>query len=292
MKVVTNTNYPNLTLAHRGKVRDIYDLGENFLFVATDRISAFDVVFNEGIPFKGYVLTQLSLFWFDVLSKICPNHLITSEVEKFPDVCQQYKDELKGRSILVKKLKILPVECIVRGYISGSAWVEYKKIQSICGITLPAGLLESQKLPEVLFTPSTKAEIGLHDENISFEKMEEIIGTDSSKKLRDLAIKIYQSAYKTAYQKGIIIADTKFEFGIFDNEIVLADEVLTPDSSRFWLKNKHEVGKSQDSLDKQYLRDYLISINFNRQPPPPKLPEEVIKNTSEKYLEILNLLTT
>lgn len=292
MKVVTNTNYPNLTLAHRGKVRDIYDLGENFLFVATDRISAFDVVFNEGIPFKGYVLTQLSLFWFDVLSKICPNHLITSDVEKFPDVCQQYKDELKGRSILVKKLKILPVECIVRGYISGSAWVEYKKTQSICGITLPAGLLESQKLPEVLFTPSTKAEIGLHDENISFEKMEEIIGTDSSKKLRDLTIKIYQSAYKTAYQKGIIIADTKFEFGIFDNEIFLADEVLTPDSSRFWLKSKYEVGKSQDSLDKQYLRDYLININFNRQPPPPKLPEEVIKNTSEKYLEILNLLTT
>lgn len=291
MKVVTNTNYPNLTLAHRGKVRDIYDLGENFLFVATDRISAFDVVFNEGIPFKGYVLTQLSLFWFDVLSKICPNHLVTSEVEKFPDVCQQYKDELKGRSILVKKLKILPVECIVRGYISGSAWIEYKKTQSICGITLPVGLLESQKLPEVLFTPSTKAEIGLHDENISFEKMEEIIGTEFSKKLRDRALKIYQSAYETAYQKGIIIADTKFEFGIVDNEIVLADEVLTPDSSRFWLKNKYEVGKSQDSLDKQYLRDYLISINFNRQPPPPKLPEEVIKITSEKYLEILNLLT-
>jgi phosphoribosylaminoimidazole-succinocarboxamide synthase len=292
LQVITQTNFKNLKLAHRGKVRDIYDLGEAFLFVATDRISAFDVVFNEGIPFKGYVLTQLSLFWFDVLSNICKNHLITSNVNKYPEVCQQYKNELDGRSILVKKVKIFPIECIVRGYLSGSGWNEYKESQSICGIKLPAGLLESQKLPNSIFTPSTKAEIGEHDLNIPFDKMIELIGKEHSEMLKNKTLKIYEYAAEVASRKGIIIADTKLEFGLLDGEIILADEVLTPDSSRFWLKNKYEIGRSQDSLDKQFLRNYLISINFNKQPPAPRLPEEVVKTTSEKYLEILNLMTT
>lgn len=291
MQVITHTNFDNLSLAHRGKVRDIYDLGDSFLFVATDRISAFDVVFSEGIPYKGYVLTQLSLFWFSVLSDICSNHLITSNVDEFPKVCYQYKNELEGRSILVKKVKIFPIECIARGYLSGSGWNEYKENQTICGIELPPGLLESQKLPNSIFTPSTKAKIGEHDLNISFEKMSDIIGKDHSELLKKETLQIYERAVEIASQKGIIIADTKFEFGLLDGEIILADEVLTPDSSRFWLMSFYEVGRSQESLDKQFLRNYLISINFNKQPPAPRLPEDVIKTTSEKYLEILNLLT-
>lgn len=291
MQVITHTNFDKLSLAHRGKVRDIYDLGDSFLFVATDRISAFDVVFNEGIPYKGYVLTQLSLFWFSVLSDICSNHLITSNVGEFPEVCNQYKNELEGRSILVKKVKIFPIECIARGYLSGSGWNEYKENKTICGIELPPGLLESQKLPGTIFTPSTKAEIGEHDLNISFEKMQELIGDENSELLKEKTTKIYDRAAEVALQKGIIIADTKLEFGLCDGEIILADEVLTPDSSRFWLKSLYEVGRSQDSLDKQFLRNYLISINFKKQPPAPRLPEDVIKIISEKYLEILNLLT-
>lgn len=291
MKVITHTNFDKLSLAHRGKVRDIYNLGDSFLFVATDRISAFDVVFSEGIPYKGYVLTQLSLFWFSVLSDICSNHLITSNVNEFPKVCNQYKNELEGRSILVKKVKIFPIECIARGYLSGSGWNEYRESQSICGIKLPAGLLESQKLPNSIFTPSTKAEIGEHDLNISFEKMNDIIGKEYSELLKKKTLQIYERAVDVSSQKGILIADTKFEFGLLDGEIILADEVLTPDSSRFWLKSLYEVGRSQESLDKQFLRNYLVSINFNKQPPAPHLPEDVIKTTSEKYIEILNLLT-
>lgn len=292
MQVITHTNFDKLSLAHRGKVRDIYDLGDSFLFVATDRISAFDVVFSEGTPYKGYVLTQLSLFWFNVLSEICSNHLITSNVDEFPEVCNQYKNELEGRSILVKKVKIFPIECIARGYLSGSGWNEYKENKTICGIELPPGLLESQKLPGTIFTPSTKAEIGEHDLNISFEKMNDIIGKEYSELLKKKTLQIYERAVEVASQKGIIIADTKLEFGLCDGEIILADEVLTPDSSRFWLKSLYEVGRSQDSLDKQFLRNYLISINFKKQPPAPRLPEDVIKTTSEKYLEILTLLTT
>ncbi len=292
MHIVTQTNFENLKLAHRGKVRDIYDLGDALLFVATDRISAFDVVFNEGIPFKGYVLTKLSLFWFDMLAGICKNHLITSDVNEYPVICQQYAKELEGRSMLVKKVKIFPIECIARGYLSGSGWSEYQKSRSICGIELPEGMLESQKLLTAIFTPSTKAEYGEHDQNISFDRMVEIIGESTSIKLRDKTLRIYEEAARVASLKGIIIADTKFEFGLLDGEIILADEVLTPDSSRFWLKNKYELGRSQDSLDKQFLRDYLISINFNKQTPPPPLPEDVINTTSEKYLEILSQLTS
>ncbi|MBM4174747.1 MAG: phosphoribosylaminoimidazolesuccinocarboxamide synthase [Ignavibacteria bacterium] len=291
MKVITETNFENLKVVHRGKVRDIYDLGETLLFVATDRISAFDVVFNEGIPYKGYVLTQLSLFWFDVLSDICKNHLITSNVAEYPKICHQYESELEGRSLLVKKVNIVPIECIVRGYLSGSGWNEYCENQSICEIELPHGLIESQELPNPIFTPSTKAEIGKHDLNIPFLKVVEILGVNVAEELREKTIKIYNHAAAIASQKGIIIADTKLEFGILDGKIILADEVLTPDSSRFWLKDKYIAGKSQDSLDKQFLRDYLLSINFNKQPPAPALPKEIIQTTSQKYIEILNLLT-
>ena len=286
---VVRTDFPDLTLKNRGKVRDVYDLGEMLLIVATDRISAFDVVMDDPIPDKGRVLTQISLFWFDILKDLVPNHLITADVEEYPSVCRPYVDALKGRSMLVKKAQVFPIECVVRGYLSGSGWKSYQKTGEVCGIALPPGLQESDRLPQPIFTPSTKEEVG-HDINIDFAETCRRIGTDAATRLRDLSLEIYRKAVDVAVQKGIIIADTKFEFGRIGNEIILIDEVLTPDSSRFWPGSAYKPGGSQESFDKQYLRDYLLSIRWNQQPPPPPLPDEVIRNTRGKYLEALRLL--
>jgi len=266
-------------------VRDIYQLDdERLLFVATDRISAFDYVLATGIPQKGRVLTQLSLFWFDFLSDVVANHVITADVERYPRELQKYADQLRGRSMLVRRAQMFPVECVVRGYISGSAWKEYKATGKVCGIDLPAGLRESEAFPEPIFTPSTKAVSG-HDENISFAKMCELVGSETASRLRDLSLRVYKKAADYARQRGIIIADTKFEFGQTAQGITLADEVLTPDSSRFWPADKYEPGRSQESYDKQYVRDYLEEIHWNKQPPAPALPSEVALRTSEKYLD-------
>jgi len=277
-------------LINRGKVRDIYDAGENLLFVTTDRISAFDVIMNEPIPGKGIVLTQISKFWFEKTRDIIPNHFLTDKIEEYPEPFRSYGNILRGRSMLVKKANALPVECIVRGYISGSAWKEYRKSGTIHGEPAPSYLEESQRLPGPIFTPSTKAESG-HDENISFTKMEEIIGKEISQKLKEYSLQIYQRGVEIAEPKGIIIADTKFEFGLVDNQLILIDEVLTPDSSRFWPKETYAVGKSQPSLDKQYLRDYLETLDWDKSYPPPPLPDKIILNTSQKYQEILQILT-
>jgi len=290
-KVLLQTNFPKLKLKKRGKVRDIYDAGENYLIVSTDRLSAFDVIMKQGIPFKGKVLTKISEFWFNFSKKIIPNHLITTDVKKFPAEFKEYENDLKGRSMLVKKAEVIPIECIVRGYISGSGWVDYKNSGNISGIKLPAGLVESEKLDEPIFTPSTKAEVGIHDENISFEEAEEITEKENLVKLKNATLEIYKAASEYALTKGIIIADTKMEFGFYKNELIIVDEVLTPDSSRFWPKDKYEKGRAQESFDKQFVRDYLLSINFNKQPPPPNLPEDVINKTSEKYLDALYKLT-
>ena len=290
-KVVLQTNFEDIKLANRGKVRDIYEIDDKYLLVSSDRISAFDVIMNEGIPNKGKVLTEISKFWFELVKDEVENHLIATEVEDFPEILHKYKDELEGRTMLVKKAKLIPIECIVRGYISGSGWNEYKKHNTICGIKLPEGLVESEKLDEPIFTPSTKAEIGLHDENISEEKAIEIVGEETYSFIKETALKIYKKAYDYAYQRGIIIADTKMEFGFYDGKIILIDELLTPDSSRFWPLNDFEKGRAQSSFDKQYVRDYLLSINFNKQPPAPTLPEEVIKNTSAKYEQAVVELT-
>jgi phosphoribosylaminoimidazole-succinocarboxamide synthase len=290
-KVILQTNYTNLKKVKQGKVRDIYDVGEYYLIVSTDRLSAFDVIMNQGIPYKGKVLNKISEFWFNFTKDIFPNHLITTDTTKYPEICKIYEEELKGRSMLVKKTEIIPIESIVRGYISGSGWIDYQKTGMTSGIKLPKNLKESDKLPEPIFTPSTKAEIGIHDENISLEEAEKITDKESIKIIKDAALKIYRTASEYALTKGIIIADTKMEFGFFKNDIILADEVLTPDSSRFWPKEKYVPGRSQESYDKQFVRDYLISINFNRQPPPPHLPEDIIEKTSGKYLEALYCLT-
>ncbi len=287
---IYETHFPSLKFIKRGKVRDIYDLGEHLLIVATDRLSAFDVVMPQPIPDKGKVLTQISNYWFEIVKNIIPNHIIASDVDIFPKECQPYKEQLRGRSIVVKKAKPLAVECIVRGYISGSGWNEYKKSKSICGIELSEGLVESSKLPEPIFTPSTKAEIG-HDENISFEKAASIIGIDVTEKVKAFALAIYKRAAQIAETKGIIIADTKMEFGFFNGELILIDELFTPDSSRFWSTSKYKPGSGQDSFDKQYVRDYLLSINFNKQPPGPMMPDYVIQKTSELYREALKQLT-
>ena len=289
--VVLNTNFPNLKLYAKGKVRDIYDLGEHLLLVSSDRISAFDVIMNQGIPYKGMVLTKLSEFWFQFTKDIIPNHFITTDVNQFPAECKEYADILRNRSMLIKKAKVVPIECIVRGYITGSGWKDYKKTGEISGIKLPVGLQESEQFSEPLFTPSTKAEIGEHDENISAEQAMKITDKDTFNAVKEATIKIYKKASDFASTKGIIIADTKFEFGKINNEIILVDEVLTPDSSRFWPQDKYEVGWGQESYDKQFLRNYLLSINFNMQPPPPPLPEEIINKTSEKYLDIYKKLT-
>ncbi|GAB4295063.1 MAG: phosphoribosylaminoimidazolesuccinocarboxamide synthase [Ignavibacteriaceae bacterium] len=290
-KFVINTDFKDLNLLKRGKVRDIYDLGEFFLIVSTDRLSAFDVIMNQGIPFKGKVLNKISEFWFRFTEDIVPNHLITTKVDDFPGQCKKYKDVLAGRSMLVKKAEAIPVECIVRGYISGSGWNDYKKTGNISGIELPSGLSESERLPEPIFTPSTKAEIGEHDENIPVQKAEEIAGKEVIDFVKEISLKIYKKVHDYAYSRGIIVADTKMEFGKFENNIILIDELFTPDSSRFWPLEKYQPGKGQESFDKQFVRDYLISINFNKQPPPPDLPEDIINRTSEKYLTVLKLLT-
>ncbi|MFH1194063.1 MAG: phosphoribosylaminoimidazolesuccinocarboxamide synthase [bacterium] len=289
--VVISTNFPNLTLVKRGKVRDMYDLDEYYLMVQTDRLSAFDVIMNEGIPNKGKVLTKISKFWFEYVKDIIENHVVSTEVDDFPKVCREYADVLKDRSMLVKKAELVPVECIVRGYITGSGWKDYKKSGSICGIKLPDGMVESEKFSEPLFTPSTKAEIGLHDENISRDEAIKIVGKDTYEFVENKTIEIYKKAAEYAWEKGIILADTKMEFGFYDGKIILIDELLTPDSSRFWPKTAYEKGKSQFSYDKQYVRDYLLSINFNKQPPAPPLPADVIENTSKKYIEAMFQLT-
>ncbi|HUZ96247.1 MAG TPA: phosphoribosylaminoimidazolesuccinocarboxamide synthase [Edaphobacter sp.] len=285
------TSLGDLPLVARGKVRDIYDVGNNqLLFVATDRISAFDHVLATGITDKGRILTQLSLFWFDLLKDTVKNHLVTADPAQFPSSCKPYLDQLTGRSMLVKRAKMYPVECVVRGYISGSGWKDYQQTGSICGIKLPAGLRESDKLPEPIFTPAAKNNIG-HDENISFQKMVDTIGQKAAEDLRSLTLKIYEKASKHAASKGLILADTKFEFGLIDGEITLADEVLTPDSSRYWPAETYSPGGAQPSFDKQYVRDYLESIHWNKQAPAPALPPEVVEKTKAKYLEAFRLIT-
>jgi phosphoribosylaminoimidazole-succinocarboxamide synthase len=290
-QAVIETNIEALNLMKRGKVRDIYDLGDHLLMVATDRISAFDVVMPNPIPDKGKILTQISLFWFEIMKPILPNHVITANVDDYPEICKPYAEVLRDRSMLVKKAKPLPIECIVRGYISGSGWKDYQTSGSVCGIKLPGGLKESDKLPEPVFTPSTKADSGLHDMNIDFEKTIEKIGKPLAEKVRTISLEIYNKGADLAYKKGIIIADTKFEFGLLNDDLILIDEVLTPDSSRFWPQPSYQPGGAQESFDKQYLRDYLISINWNKKPPAPSLPQYVITNTRDKYQEAYHQLT-
>jgi phosphoribosylaminoimidazole-succinocarboxamide synthase len=283
--IVSMTEFKTLTLKGRGKVRDIYDLGDRLLIVATDRISAFDVVMPNPIPDKGRVLTQLSRFWFDLIREIVPNHVISAEVKDFPVDCRPYEEILKGRSMLVVKADPLPVECVVRGYLSGSGWEEYRMTGKVCGIELSKGLVESSRLDEPIFTPATKAEMGLHDENITFERMEKIVGKEMAHRLKSVSLAIYKMARDFGEKRGILIADTKMEFGMKDGKLLLIDEFLTPDSSRFWPKDGYRPGGSQKSFDKQFLRDYLLSIKWDKSPPAPELPEEIIQKTREKYLE-------
>src|ERR1700684_3944729 len=289
--VLLQTDFPDLQLHASGKVRDVYSVGDQqLLFVATDRIPPFDYILAPGIPQKGHVLSQLSLFWFDYLADIVPNHLITAEVDQYPPAVRKYADQLRGRSMLVRRAEMFPVECVVRGYISGSAWKEYKATGKVSGIQLPQGLKESDAFPEPIFTPSTKATTG-HDENISFDQMCKIVGVEMASHLRDLTLRVYKKAAAYALARGIILADTKFEFGRTPKGITLADEVLTPDSSRFWPADKYAPGRGQESYDKQYVRDYLEEIHWNKQPPAPALPAEVAQHTSEKYLEAYQKIT-
>lgn len=273
----------------RGKVREVYDLGDNLLIISTDRISCFDVILPTAIPDKGRLLTEISKFWFDYTQDIVANHLVSTDVNVYPKELEKYKTLLSGRSMLVKKAKPLPVECIVRGYLSGSGWKDYQKTGSICGIKLPKGLRESEKLPEVIFTPSTKADVG-HDENVSQDYIERQIGKEITDKIKALSIAVYSKARDYADKRGIIIADTKFEFGIIDNKIILIDEVLTPDSSRFWPKDKYELGKAQPSFDKQFVRDYLETLEWDKTYPGPKLPDAIVNKTTEKYQQVLDIL--
>jgi phosphoribosylaminoimidazole-succinocarboxamide synthase len=288
---VFETHFPNLRLLGRGKVRDIYDLGEHLLIVATDRISAYDVVMPTVIPDKGRILTEISAFWFETLADVVENHLTTTDVEAFPEQCRSYSDGLAGRSMLVKKTEPLPAECIVRGYLSGSGWKDYQKYGSVCGIQVAEGLVESARLESPIFTPSTKAEKGRHDENIDFSILCEKVGTDVAEQLREMSLALYEKGAAIAQQRGILIADTKFEFGLVADQIILIDEVLTPDSSRFWPADRYEPGRSQESFDKQYLRDYLDQCGWNRTPPAPELPQEVVHNTRSRYMEALERLT-
>ena len=284
-------NLSGLTLHSRGKVRDLYDLGDKLLLVASDRISAFDVILPTPIPDKGRILTQLSEFWFSKIGDIVPNHLITTDIERFPAVCRPHRSALAGRSMLVKKSTPAPVECIVRGYITGSGWKEYQKTGSVCGITLPRGLVEAARLDEPIFTPSTKAAVGDHDLNISFATMVDKVGKVRAEKMRDASVAIYQRARTIAETKGIIIADTKFEFGMEGDDILLIDEVLTPDSSRFWPMDDYQPGKTPNSFDKQFVRDYLLSLKWDMKPPAPELPPDIVKKTRDKYREALRRLT-
>jgi phosphoribosylaminoimidazole-succinocarboxamide synthase len=289
--VLLQTDFPDLQLHASGKVRDVYRIGDQqLLFIATDRISAFDYILATGIPHKGRVLSQISLFWFDFLADVVPNHLITADVDQYPQPVRKYADQLRGRSMLVERAQMFPVECVVRGYISGSAWKEYKATGKVSSITLPSGLKESDAFPEPIFTPSTKATTG-HDENISFDQMCQLVGAETASHLRDLTLRVYKKAAAYARQRGIIIADTKFEFGRTAKGITLADEVLTPDSSRFWPADRYAPGRSQESYDKQYVRDYLEQIHWNKRPPAPALPDDVARHTSEKYLEAYFQLT-
>lgn len=275
----------------RGKVRDVYDLGDHLLIVATDRISAFDFVLPTPVPDKGKVLCQTSNFWFAKLADVCPNHLVATEVAKFPDDIRRACAGLEGRTVLVKKAKRVDIECVVRGYLAGSGWKEYKESQSVCGVKLPAGLQESSKLPAPIFTPATKAPDGEHDENISFERMAALVGTDLAQRLRDLSLTIFNAASAHAESKGFILADTKFEFGERDGKLIWIDEALTPDSSRFWDKAAYQAGRSQDSFDKQFVRDYLVKIKWNKQPPVPVLPDDVVQKTREKYIAAYERIT-
>ena len=289
--MIIKSDFQDLNLIRRGKVRDVYEIDDKLLIVASDRMSAFDVVMDDPIPDKGKILTAISVFWFDKLNDVVENHIISTNPDEYPESCKKYKNDLMGRSMLVKKAEPLLVECIVRGYISGSGWNEYKKSGSICSIPLPEGLKESEILPEPIFTPSTKAEQGDHDENISFEKVIEILGKNTAEKIRDLSLRIYETGRKFAAEKGIIIADTKFEFGFTGDNLILIDEVLTPDSSRFWPMDTYNPGGAQKSFDKQYLRDYLNGLDWPKTPPPPRLPDEIVRKTREKYLEALERLT-
>ena len=283
-KALTQTKLDGVPLFARGKVRDVYDLGNRLLIVASDRISAFDVVMPNGIPGKGKVLTEMSLFWFQLLSDVVDHHLVTADLDEYPEILQPYRDQLEGRSMIVVKADRIDVECVARGYLAGSGWKGYQDNGQVCGITLPAGLKESSRLDEPIFTPATKAEEG-HDENISFERMCEVVDPDLAKMMKDLTLEIYGRAREYAEGKGVIIADTKFEFGLSGGEIILIDEVLSPDSSRFWDRERYAPGQSQDSFDKQFLRDYLETLDWDKTPPAPDLPEEVISETLEKYRE-------
>jgi phosphoribosylaminoimidazole-succinocarboxamide synthase len=290
--VVTQTRSDRFHPARQGKVRDLYDLADALLIVATDRISAFDVVLPDGIPNKGKVLTQISAFWFDRLAHIIPNHVISTRVEEFPEPFRSAPEVFAGRSMLVKRAKPLTVECVARGYLSGSGWNEYKMTQSVCGIPLPPGLRESDKLPEVIFTPTTKAEMGIHDENMTFAEVEKELGRERAEAVRDITIGLYREGADYARSRGIIIADTKFEFGIGDDgRLVWIDEAMTPDSSRFWPADRYAPGGAQPSFDKQFVRDYLLAIRWNKTPPAPSLPQEVIDTTSRKYVDALKRLT-
>jgi phosphoribosylaminoimidazole-succinocarboxamide synthase len=288
--IILETNLAGVERYGRGKVRDVYSVGDSLVIIATDRISAFDYILPTGIPDKGKVLTQLSIFWFDFLRDLTPNHFLTAQVDEYPQPLPQFRDQLEGRSMLVRRAKMIEIECVARGYISGSGWKEYKQHGTVCGIELPAGLQESDKLPEPIFTPATKAQTG-HDENVSFEHIVSLIGEELASRLRDLTLKIYTRAAQYAETRGIIIADTKFELGFVGDELVLGDEVLTPDSSRFWPAETYKPGGPQFSFDKQFVRDYLESIHWNKQPPAPPLPEDVAARTGEKYRQAYQVLT-
>lgn len=288
--IVMETNFSDIKLLRRGKVRDVYELEDYLLIVATDRVSAFDVVLPNGIPDKGKILTQISIYWFNQMKDIIDNHIVATDVKDYPQVIHKYRDMLEGRSMLVKKAKPMPVECIVRGYLSGSGWKEYREKGTVCGIKLPEGLVESSRLDEPIFTPSTKAEEG-HDINISFDEMKKIVGNELGEKLKDASLKVYKKGREMAEKKGIIIADTKMEFGIYENKLILIDELLTPDSSRFWSIRDYQPGKGQDSFDKQIVRDYLLTLDWNQTYPGPKLPDDIVQKTAARYREILEILT-
>ncbi|MBQ3835188.1 MAG: phosphoribosylaminoimidazolesuccinocarboxamide synthase [Elusimicrobia bacterium] len=289
--MATAPDLPNCKLLHSGKVRDVYEYQNDKLFiVATDRISAFDYILSPLVSDKGKILHKISMFWFDFVQNLIPNHIITGNFDEFPEELKKF-DYLKDRSMIVKKAKRIDIECIVRGYLAGSGWKEYQKSQTVCGIKLPAGLKESEKLPEPIFTPSTKADDGEHDQNISFEETAKLIGDDLAAQISEISIKLYKKVSEYCATRGIILADTKLEFGIYDGKLILIDEIFTPDSSRFWEKDKYIVGKSQDSLDKQFVRDYLEKIKWNKQPPVPVLPEDVVNKTREKYIEAYEKIT-
>ena len=289
-KTIYETDFPELTLFKRGKVRDVYEVEDKLLIVATDRVSAFDVIMADPIPGKGKILTQISAYWFQAMEDIIPNHLITTRLDAYPSPCQQYKAELEGRSMLVQHTEPLPVECVARGYLSGSGWQEYRESGKVCGIKLPGGLVESAKLPQPIFTPATKEELGDHDINITFEEMVDRIGKDLSERLREITLAIYERASRMAEAKGIIIADTKLEFGLLDGKVILIDELLTPDSSRFWPADEYKPGGPQHAFDKQFLRDYLLTLDWGKSPPPPPLPTDIVAKTRERYEEALRRL--